>query len=98
MSGYTYRYYFIKQVSVNISKKSFRISEIKAVFNVILKPDPYDARLRQFPDYDVDAGNWVITMITASAEYRTWQRANDVTNDVTNLQQRHHSIRDCDVT
>ena len=60
--------------------------------------DPYDARLRQFPDYDVDAGNWVITMITASAEHRTWRRANDVTNDVTNLQQRHYSIRDCDVT
>ena len=36
MSCYTFRYYFIKQVSVNISKKSFRISEIKAVF----KPDP----------------------------------------------------------
>ena len=97
MSGYTFRYYFIKQASVNISKKSFRIGEINAVF-VILKPDPYDARLRQFPDYDVDAGNWVITIITASAEHRTWRRANDVTNDVTSLQQRHHSIRDCDVT
>ena len=33
MSCYTFRYYFIKQVSVNISKKSFRISEIKADFN-----------------------------------------------------------------